>query len=189
VQPVFVLSLYLIMKRSFFIILIFLSVLSGCKKDVTPGTSGTVTINNNGGFNQQFQTYFVHGFLFSKAKLVSTLDTPSPDITIDNDGTLANLILQTNNFKNSFYKVGEYPDEAAAQQAFNRLTSANIPQWVVWADSLKVNQVWLYKSGTDHYAKIRIVNTVSKDSIPKNYAECTFEWVFQPDGSLTFPGK
>jgi hypothetical protein len=177
------------MKKSFYIILIFLLILSGCKKDVTIGTSGNVTLNNIGGYNQQVQTYFVYGFLFSKAKIVSTLDTPAPDITVDNDGTLLNLLLLTNNFKNSFYKVGEYSNEAAAQQAFKSLTSASVSQWVVWADSLKANQIWLYKSGTDHYTKIRIINTVSRDSIPKNFAGCTFEWVFQPDGSLTFSGK
>jgi len=163
--------------------------LLSCKKDDFPTASGTIKINNHGDYNKEIQTYFVYGFLFSKAKLVSTLDTPPPDITIDNDGTLSNLILQANNYKNSFYKVGEFTDAISAEQAFKNLTSLTVPQWVVWADSIEPNQIWLYRSGTDHYTKIRIVNTVSKDSIPKGYAECTFQWVYQPDGSLTFPGK
>lgn len=185
-QPVFVLSLYLIMKRSFFIILIFLSVLSGCRKDNTPRTSGTDTIDNT---TYKTTTYYIFGFSFSQAEKISTLSDPEPDITIGNDGTLFNLILSTNNFKESFYKVGEYPDEGAAKQVFNNLTSASVLQWVAMGDSIRNNQVWIYRSGSEHYAKIRIVNTVSKDSDPIDYAECTFEWVYQPDGSLTFPGK
>ena len=163
--------------------------LLSCKKDDIQINSGTVKINNDGYFNPEFETYFVYGFLFSEAKLVSTLDTPPPDITIDNDGTLANLILQTNNYKNSFYKIGEFADAVSAGQAFNNLISPIASQWVVWADSIKPNQIWLYRSGTEHYSKIRIVNTVSMDSIPRDYAECIFDWVYQPDGSLTFPGK
>jgi hypothetical protein len=64
-----------------------------------------------------------------------------------------------------------------------------VTQWVVWADSLKPNQVWLYKSGNDHFSKLRIVSTVSEVRNNWNYAECTFEWVYQPDGTLTFTGK
>jgi hypothetical protein len=177
------------MKKLLLRLLIFLSILSSCRKDDFTSTSGTVRMNNVGYFSEEFETYYVYGFLFSKAKLVSTLDTPPPDITIDNDGTLSNLILQANNFKNSFYKVGEFTDAVSAEQAFKNLSSPTVPQWVVWADSIEPNQIWLYRSGTDHYTKIRIVNTVSKDSIPKGYAECTFQWVYQPDGTSTFPGK
>ncbi|MCX6256096.1 MAG: hypothetical protein NTV31_16725 [Bacteroidia bacterium] len=174
------------MKRLFFILLIILAIVSGCRKEDTPRTSGTETIDNT-----LYGTgpYYANGFIFSQAKKISTLSNPEPDITIDNDGTLLNLILQTNNFQNSFYKVGEFADATFAEEAFNNLTSQAVPQWVVWADSIKPNQIWLYRSGTEHYAKIRVVNTVSKDSIPRAYAECTFEWVYQPDGSLTFPGK
>ena len=57
------------------------------------------------------------------------------------------------------------------------------------ADPINANQVWVYRTGTETYAKIRIISTVNeiRDDMP--YGECTFEWVYQPDGSLTFPGK
>ena len=134
-------------------------------------------------------TYYVFGFTFSLAEKVSTLTDPGPDITIGNDGTLYNLIFQTNNQNNSFYKVGEYSTEAAAQQAFNNLTSASVPQFIAIADSIRINQVWIYQSKSGHYAKIRIIDTVSKVGDPIDYSECTFQWVYQPDGSLTFPAK
>jgi len=174
------------MKRVIFIILILTAILPGCKKDVTIPVSGVVTIDNT---LYGTSHYYAIGFLFSQAKLVSTLDTPEPDITIDNDGTLYNLILQSNNFRNSFYKVGEYPDEETTEQAFNNLFAVTVSQWSAMGDSVRINQVWLYRSDSDKYAKLRIISTESVESSPRDYAKCTFQWVYQADGTLTFPAK
>jgi len=54
---------------------------------------------------------------------------------------------------------------------------------------LKPNQIWLYRSGTERYAKIRIISTKLDITKDPDYAECTFEWVYQPDGTLTFPAR
>ena len=175
------------MKRSFFILIIILSILSGCRKDDTPRTSGTETIENT-----LYGTgpYYANGFSFSLAKKVSTLDKDY-DITINvnNDNPVSRLILQANNLKNSFYKIGDYPDAASAVSAFNNLKTVGAYQWEGMADPINVNQVWVYRTGSEQYAKIRIVST--KNEIRNNlpYGECTFEWLYQPDGSLTFPGK
>lgn len=170
--------------RSAVILLIILLMQVSCKKDDAIPTSGIATINNTTEFST---TYYVYGFLFSEAKLVSTLDKPAPDITVDSDGT--NLLLQTNNFKNSFFLFGEYNSEASAKSAFANLSSANVTQWEGLAYPLKVNQIWIYRSGTEKYAKIRIISLLAELRSGRNYAECTFEWVYQPDGSLTFPVK
>jgi hypothetical protein len=175
------------MKNSLPVILILLLFIQvSCKKDKIPETSGTVTIDNT---TLLAQTYYVYGFLFSEAKKVSTLDTPPPDITVDNDGT--NLLLQANNLKNSFYKVGEYNDATSAETAYNNLKSASVLEtdWDGLAYPLKVNQVWIYRSGTKNYAKFRITATIAEVRSGRNYAECTFDWDYQPDGTLTFPGK
>jgi len=175
------------MRNSLYLILIFLIFLPGsCKKDETPETSGIATIDNTRTLGQ---TYYVYGFLFSAAKKVSTLDNPPPDITIDSDGT--NLLLQADNLKNSFYKEGEYNNEASAVTAFNNLTSAAVTEseWQGLANPLKENQIWIYRSGTDHYTKFRIITLIAEIRSGNNYAECTFEWQYQPDGSLTFNGK
>ena len=179
------------MRRILIIFLSIFPVFAGCKKENTPPLSGTVTIDNNL-YGDSQSGYYAFGFSFVLAKKVSTVDNLPPDITIDNDGTLANLILQANNKNNSFYKVGEFADAASAQQAFNNLTSLSVPQsadWTAWAYSIKSNQIWIYRSGSEHYTKFRIVSTKSQSGDPRDFAECTFEWVYQPDGSLTFPGK
>jgi hypothetical protein len=179
------------MRNSLIYILLLLFLLQvSCKKDEPPPTSGTVTINNTTTLGQ---TYYVYGFLFSEAKKVSTNDNPPPDITVDSDGT--NLVLQANNLKNSFYKAGEYNDATSAKTAYDNLTSATVSEsaWEGLASPIKANQIWIYRSGTNpgtnHYAKFRIISTKTQPGQVKPYAECTFEWEYQPDGTLTFPGK
>lgn len=176
------------MKSPLLTILIVMAVFSGCRKDNTIPTTATDTIDNILG-GTDVAGYYSLGFLFSQAKKVSSLDNPKPDINIDNDGTLLVLILQTNNFKDSFFKVGEFADATSAEQAFISLTSYTVPQWAPWGYQIKPNQVWLFRTGSEHYAKIRIISTISEIRNSRNYAACTFQWVYQPDGSLTFPGK
>ncbi len=175
------------MRNSLYIVfLLAIFLMDSCKKDGNTETSGIATIDNTRSLGQ---TYYVYGFLFSAAKKVSTLGSPPPDITIDSDGT--NLLLEADNLKDSFFKVGEYNNEASAVTAFNNLTTVAVSEseWQGLAIPLKENQVWIYRSGTDHYAKFRIISLIAEIRSGNNYAECTFEWDYQPDGSLTFPGK
>jgi hypothetical protein len=175
------------MKYCFPVILsLFLVFTASCKKDTASKTSGTVTIDNTTTLGQ---TYYVYGFLFSEAKKVPTSGNPQPDITVDNDGT--NLLLQANNLKNSFYNAGEYPDAASAQSAYDNLKSATIGEsdWSGLAYGVAPNQIWIYRSGSATYAKFLITATKAEVREGKNYAECTLEWEYQPDGTLTFPGK
>ncbi len=158
----------------------------GCKKDNIPSISGTVTIDNSLA-GDQFTGYYAFGFSFALAKKVPTNSSPPPDITIDNNGTLENLIFQANNLHESFYKAGEYPDATSAEQAFKNLISPVVSEWEALGDSVRSNQIWIYRSGNEHYSKLRVISTKSEQSDPRDFAECTFEWVYQKDGSLTFP--
>ena len=176
------------MKRLFFIILLFPFILPGCKKDNTTRTSGTDTIDNT---VYQSSTYYSLGFSFSQAKKISNLDTPWPDIVlyVNQDNLISRLTLQTNNFKPSFYKVGDYPDAAAAVTAFNNLKTVGTYQWVEMADPVNVNQVWVYRTYSESYVKFRIISATIDNTVSPVLGKCTFEWLYQPDGSLTFPGK
>lgn len=178
----------LIMRVLNIILFISLSILAGCTKVEPTRTSGIETIDN---IRYQTTTYFVYGFSFSKAKLISTNLNPGPDISIDiNKGNVPpTLLFQANNQKPSFYKTGDFADEAAAISAFNSFTTVSVTQWLDLADPINANQVWIYRTGSDTYAKIRIISTVNETRQGIAYGECTFQWVYQPDGSLTFPGK
>jgi hypothetical protein len=175
------------MNKTISIICILCLLLIACNKNDDPDTSGTATINNELILDQQSQAYLNFGFLFSEGKLVSNIETPPPDIIIFRDGST--LSLEANNLKNSFSNYGEYADLTSARDAFDKLTSASVSQWLPSAVPLKENQVWLYRSGTDKYAKVRIISIKTEIRGTFEYAECKFEWVYQPDGTLTFPGK
>jgi hypothetical protein len=176
------------MKKIVFILFSIFSILSGCTKKEPTRTSGTETINNITYFST---TYYNYGFSFSGAKLVSTSTNPGPDITIyvNIDNITPRLTLQSNNLKPSFFKVGDFADGTTAQSAFDNLKTFSVTQWLDMADPISSNQVWIYRSGTDDYTKFRIVSTVNETRQAIAYGECTFQWVYQPDGSLTFPGK
>lgn len=176
------------MKKTLFILLGIFLILAGCTKKEPTRTSGIDTIDNITYFST---TYFNYGFSFSSAKLRSTNLNPGPDITlyVNVDNITPRLTLQTNNLKPSFYKYGDFADETTAKSAFDNLKTVSVPQWTDMADPINASQVWIYRSGTDTYTKFRIISTVNetRQSIP--YGECSFQWVYQPDGSLTFPGK
>jgi hypothetical protein len=177
------------MKRSFILIFLIALILFGCKKDQTPSGSGTVTIDNK---TYQSTTYYVYGFSFSKAKKVSTLENPGPDVTVyvNTDSPPDSwLYLQANNLNPSFYKIGDYPDAESASAAFDNLKTVGNYPWIEIAQPITPNQVWVYKTGAPCYAKIRIISTVNETRESKPFGECTFEWVYQPDGSTTFPLK
>jgi len=172
------------MGKWVYILLLLLICLLSCRKEKIIQTSGTATIDNTTSLGS---TYYVYGFLFAQAKLVSTLDKPRPDITVDSEGT--NLFLQTGNLHDSFHNVGEYSDAATATTAFDTLTAKGISVWTGLASPLIEDQLWIYRSGSDCYAKIRIISIKSEVRNNHPYAECKFEWAYQPDGSLNFPGK
>ena len=174
------------MKTIAYILLAVFAALSSCTKVEDTRTTGTDTIDNT---TFTGATYFVYGFSFSTAKLVSTESDPGPDIIIyvNKSDTPYRLTLQADNFKPSFYKVGAYADESAAKAAFDDLKTVSVSQWEEMADPIAANEVWIYKSGDEKYSKIRIVSTVNEIRQTIAYGECTFQWAHQPDGSLTFP--
>ena len=193
VEAVIICSLFLfylcrMIKRLLFLLVFFGTVISGCTKVEPTRTSGIDTIDNT---IYKPTDPFVYGFSFSTASLVSTKASPQPDILlfVNIDNVPHRLTLQVNNLKPSFFKVGEYADEATTKAAFDNLKTVTATQWTDMADPIQANQVWIYRTGTDHYAKIRIISTVNEVRQLIPYGECTFQWVFQTDGSLTFPGK
>ena len=174
------------MKRLFITLVSTIVLLGACKKEATVRTSGTDAINN---IVHQDVTYFYYGFSFSQAKLVSTASTSRPDIVLylDENDTQSRLILQANNFLPSFFKVGEYANENEAKMAFDNLKTVPQPQqWLDMAVPITPNQVWVYRANNEKYTKFRIVKVENKTEQGVPYAECTFQWVHQPDGSVNF---
>jgi hypothetical protein len=174
------------MKNLIFLYIAVLVFALSCSKDDDIRSSGTDVIDNK---TYSGVTYYYYGFSFSQAKKVTTLEDPWPDIVlfVNIDNPEARLTFQTNNFRPSFFLVGEYPDQASATSAFNNLKTVENYQWVEMADPVTENQVWVYRSKNETYTKIRVVKTVNEMRDGVQFGECTFQWVHQPDGSSTFP--
>jgi hypothetical protein len=172
------------MKTPVYIIVLSLLLVASCKKDDSPKTSGTATIDN-----VRDKDYNIKGFSFSSGQIVSTGDTPGPDITVDSITMPPyRIIFQANNLRSSFHKYGDYPDENTAKAAFDNLHAFTETTWTDLADPVLPHQVWIYRSGNDKYTKIRIIS-IARPAHPvqQHVVEVTFQWVHQPDGSLKFP--
>ncbi len=175
------------MKIKASILLLLICIIPSCKKDKVIPTAGTITLSSKLTFDQNRQTPVGYGFTFSKAELVSNLANPGPDVFVYLNGSV--LTFQTGNRFDSFYKFGEYNDETTASSEFSKLTAPSVPQWTGMASPLQANQIWLYKSGNEYYSKIRIISISFGVADGIDYGECTLEWRYQPDGSLTFPAR
>ena len=180
------------MKRICLTVLIILFSISGCKKNNGPAYSGTIKIDD--ALIDPNTNPYIYGFSIPTGKKVSTLDDPRDVITIMADGnniSVGKLFFTTSNFNNSFFRYGQYTDQNSANTAFSNLKSFSSPAWTGTADSVKANQIWIYRTHDEKYAKIKVVSTFAeiRAGMPYPYAECTFEWVYQPDGTQTFPGK
>lgn len=173
------------MRKIIFCILSLLLV-TGCKKN-EPELSGIVKINNKLVLNEDLGAYYSLGFTFSVAKKISTLSATPPDISVDVYNSVPNIQFQTNTLLDPFYKVGDYADAQTAKQAFNALTTVSVPAWEEWAVNILPNQVWIFRDKDENYAKLRIISTICELREGRAYAECEFEWVYQPDGTSIFP--
>jgi len=181
------------MMRKIYLISAFVLVtLTSCNKDDKPVYSGTMTIDN---VLLGSGPYYGYGFSVPTGKKVSTLDNPLDVITVledhDVNYNVRKIFFSCSNFKDAFYRYGSYADTPSAEIAFDNLTAFVMPSWKELGDSIKANQIWLFRTDEDKYAKIRVISTFTekRDEMVFPYAECTFEWVFQPDGTQTFQGK
>ena len=176
------------MKKSLLILSGLLFLVSGCKPKNGSQDSGSVTINNT---LSGSGPYYAMGFSVPTGKLVSTLNSPLDVITIQEDHDInlnvRKLLFVCENFNASFFKYGEYADGATAKTAFDNMKTFTLGTLTELADSVKVNQVWIFKTSEDKYAKIRVTDTKTGPGSIYPYVECTLEWVYQPDGTKIFP--
>jgi hypothetical protein len=175
------------MKIQLISVLVVMLLFSGC--DGTDGpSSGTVTLNNE---LYGSGPYYALGFSFAKAKAISTLSVPAPDITVQagslSTGGLVEAFLSTDTFEPAFALKGEYDSESTAVSAFKALASVGTVSYIELGAPLKNNQVWVVRTEDEKYAKIRIIEVTLNTTLSPPSASCKFEWVYQPDGSTTFP--
>lgn len=169
-------------------IAVFLLLLSGCDGGKDKPLSGTVTVSS-----ELFGTgpYYSFGFSFALAEKVSTLGNPIPDLSVE-AGVLPGSpdvvpFLSANTLKPSFGLKGEYASVNDATDAFNALKDVGTPSWADMGAPLKANQVWVIRTGDTKYAKVCVTEVILEQTGDGPVARCTFQWVYQSDGSTVFP--
>ncbi|MBU1356621.1 MAG: hypothetical protein KJ620_08645 [Candidatus Edwardsbacteria bacterium] len=149
-------------------------------------TSGTATVDN-----KEVVNYNGSGFYFATAQVIYYPNTSEvfPDISV-------RVSLATNYLPqfwsidgNSAFKLlDSSPDSSNAYAFFDSLTAiSDTSGFVSPISNLSVYQTLAIRANQKKYAKI-IITKITVDSI-NNITETTFKWVYQPDGSLTFPAQ
>ncbi|MGD0583204.1 MAG: hypothetical protein ABR974_09700 [Bacteroidales bacterium] len=178
------------MRTIYLAIILLMFLVSGCNKDKASPNSGTITIDNA---LTGSGPYYAFGFSVKTGTKVSTLESPLDVITIlednDVDMVVKKLFFSCENYNNSFSNYASYTDATTARTAFDNLKTFTDTTWTATGDSVVPNQIWLFRTSDLKYAKIRVISIFSeiRAAMPYPYAECTFEWVYQPDGTKIFP--
>ncbi|MDF1560014.1 MAG: hypothetical protein P1P83_07385 [Bacteroidales bacterium] len=165
----------------------------GCNRD-DQQFSGTITLTNELYDGDPY--YYALGLSFDEAKAVPTLpDQYRADITLMAGtipgGTTVEPFLSANTLEPAFALKGEYATESDAVTAFRALKDVSSLLWefsfLDLAAPLKKNQVWVVRTRDHTYAKLRIIDVVLNTTVNPPLASCKLEWVWQPDGTATFP--
>ena len=182
------------MKKTIGFGILVLLIITGCndENNTTPN-SGEATITSE--LILEGSTYTFNGFSFGQGKVIfynPASGNMAPDLVVipDNSGPEIIAILQIlNNVqeKQLMSLVAEFEDFSSAENFFNSYSEiSDTLSYRVWAKPTLENQIWIIKTLSSNFAKILIKDVLTYLDGTKPYAEVTFKWVYQPDGSMIF---
>jgi hypothetical protein len=171
-------------------LLLPLLLISGCSKEDTPGNAGEITLTS-----ELYGTgpYYALGYNFALGKMVKTSTSPGPDITVLPQSSPDNTVvesayLSSNNLKESFSFNASFDNLSEAETFFNNyLEVDDAGGYSGIASDIKPYQIWTYRTSDTKYVKMLILKVKKEIRSDTPYAETTLRFVYQPDGSRTFP--
>ena len=176
------------MNKTVYILILILFV-SGCSKDKEVKTSGTNTLSSERILDGQTHNYY--GFSFSKAtvNLYNVANsTDLPDFVVVDYFDLKTLqAFNSDNIEDSFALAGTFSTADSALTFFNNYLEVNPGSYVGLANPVLENQVWIFKTRSGNFGKMLILTTLSFEKNSNMISEVQFKWVYQPNGSSTFP--
>lgn len=182
------------MNRRVWLSLVLLILMSGCgeENESTP-TTGEVTITSE--LILEGDTYTFNGFSFGLGKVVycnpQSCKNP-PDLIVIPDNSAEEIIAYLEVLNNVQEKpllalAGEFPDWSSSVDFFDNYKQiADSLTYTYWAKPALENQVWIVKTLSGQYGKIAIKEVLTYLNGTKPYAETTFRWAYQPNGSTLF---
>lgn len=145
--------------------------------------SGIATVDNKDVVN-----YSGSGFYFATAQVITYPNSSMvyPDISVRIPGGIPQFWSIDGN--SAFKLLNSSLDSSRAYAFFDSLSViSDTSGFVSSISNLSVYQTIAVRAHQNKYAKI-LITKVLVDSI-SNITETTFNWAYQPDGSLTFPAK
>ena len=163
--------------------------LTACDGKEVP-ISGTITLTSE--LYDAGDHYYALGLSLDDAKAVPYFQgEDKADILVRagsvTDGGPVVAYLDANTLDPPFALAGTYGTAADAKNAFDGLKNVSSMFYFDLAVPLEENQVWVFKTRDYKYAKFRIITVDLDTSGDTPYASCKLEWVYQPDGTATFP--
>jgi hypothetical protein len=95
-------------------------------------------------------------------------------------------------FITTFSLIREFNQLDSAEMYFNNLKEVPDSNYLLSADQVKINQIWAIKTSENKYAKILIldteayVDTIHPVGFLSFFAQTTFKWKFQQNGTRIF---
>ena len=179
------------MNRILSISVLLLFAFSGCEKEENPDTSGEATLTSDRFL--EGSTYSIYGFSFEQGEVIKYNPAGEgiiPDFFImpvtGTGGQPTGALLDSPNQNKSFSLTAEFSDSSLALQYFSDYKNIIDSNYVSLANPLEKNQVWTFRTAANKFGKILIKDVKAFVKDTENYAETTFLWEFQPDGTPEF---
>lgn len=178
------------MKIKLLYIVILFTLFSCSKEDSKPSTSGEILLSSQIIGDQT--SYHSEGFSFETAKKVKYSLTSSsvPDILIERfiniQGEVIGGNLTSPKNEAAFYKAGEFSSLTEAETYFNQLLSFTASTFTPTMQNIQPNQVYIFQSRSNKYAKILIKSVNIIEGVPSKNSQVTIQWAYQPNGEKAF---
>ena len=176
--------------RKIALLLILPLFILGCDNKNKTKTSGEVSLNSE--LILVGETYSVPGFSFESASV--ELYNPAGGTTIPDifalpevQNNVYSAYFDTQNTYPSFALVGEFDSSTEAQDFYTNYKQVDVNNYTGLAKPVLKNQVWVFKTRNDNYAKLLILKVDAYLKDTEDFEEVTFKWVYQPDGSTVLP--
>ncbi len=175
------------MRKISAVLLILIGICYSCEKKEDPKYSGEILLSSE--LLQSGQSYSYYGFTFEDGtiKVYAPSTGAQPDLASVYNDFSQDVILQSSNQIDAFFKNGDFASAGEAETYFNSYSEVTAQGFQAQAENVKVNQVWTIKTAADKYAKIWVKDIQVKTSTISDYVELSIRYQYQPDGTKIFP--
>lgn len=171
-------------KIVFFIVGILL--ISCQKNNEEPKYSGEIVLSSE--LLQSGQSYAYYGFTFADGKIsvYPPGSSNQPDLAVVYNDFNQEIILQSSNQIDAFYKNGDFQSEAEAEAYFEAYLEVTAEDFLSQAENVRPQQVWTVQTASGKFAKIWIREITIQVGSLTDFANVRIRYQYQPDGSRSF---